>query len=81
MDESEKIIGTLAGWPRTTWELATATISLITVKEFESLPDGTKLMCIDGRYVIKGTDPIDDDTRYGYMAYGFEVEGEEHNEV
>jgi len=43
---------------------------LLTLNEFDSLPDGTELTCIDGEVVVKGRDYIDDDTRLGHMAYG-----------
>jgi hypothetical protein len=43
---------------------------LITPAEFEKLPDGAKLKCINGDYAIKGVHDIDDDTRFGLMAYG-----------
>jgi len=43
----------------------------ITLDQLESLPDGTKLTGLDGKEVIKGVDHIDDDTRGGYIAYGF----------
>lgn len=43
---------------------------LLTPAEFAQLPDGTALTCIDGEVAIKGTDYIDDDTRFGHLAYG-----------
>lgn len=43
---------------------------LITPAELEELPDGVELECISGEKVIKGKDRIDDDTRWGYLAYG-----------
>ncbi len=43
---------------------------LITPEELKKIPDGFVLTCIDGSTVIKGQDPIDDDTRFGYLAYG-----------
>lgn len=43
---------------------------LFTKEEFDSLPDGFSLECIDGTIKVKGKDPIDKDTRFGYIAYG-----------
>jgi hypothetical protein len=44
---------------------------LIQPIEFDTLPDGTALVCIDGTIAVKGKDRIDGDTRYGSLAYGF----------
>jgi hypothetical protein len=46
------------------------TLWLVTPEEFERLPDGFVLTCIDGETAIKGKDAIDNDTRFGHMAYG-----------
>lgn len=46
------------------------TLWLVTPKEFEMLPHGFCLTCIDGEKVKKGIDDIDNDTRFGHMAYG-----------
>ncbi len=43
---------------------------LLTPEEFDCLPNGTKLQCIDQTEVIKGIDYIDQDTRMGVIAYG-----------
>lgn len=43
---------------------------LLTVDEYNSLPDGTHLQCIDDEIVVKGKDYIDMDTRFGLIAYG-----------
>lgn len=43
---------------------------LLTPKEYEKLPDGVQLKCIDGEYVVKGKDIIDDDVRFGCLAFG-----------
>ena len=48
------------------------TIWLLTEKEFETLPNGTKLISILGEVVTKGIDTIDMDTRGGYIAFGLE---------
>lgn len=46
------------------------TITLLTPAEFEALPDGTRLVCIEGTTVTKGIDRIDEDTRFVHLAYG-----------
>jgi hypothetical protein len=38
--------------------------------QFGSLPDGIALWSISGDVKVKGRDHIDDDTRYGMLAYG-----------
>jgi hypothetical protein len=43
---------------------------LLTPAEFDQLPDGIELGCIDDTTVVKGRDRIDDDTRAGHLAYG-----------
>jgi len=43
---------------------------LITKEEFDRLPTGIELECINGKKYVKGIDNIDDDTRYGHLAYG-----------
>lgn len=45
-------------------------IYLITPEEYKKLPDGTKLIDIFGETFIKGIDIIDQDTRFGYIAFG-----------
>ena len=45
---------------------------LITPKQFEHVPDGYELTSISGNKLVKGRDYIDDNIRYGYLAYGFE---------
>ena len=45
-------------------------ILLLTLGQFAILPDGTALVSISGRTVIKGKDYIDNETRGGYLAYG-----------
>ena len=46
------------------------TLWLLTPEEFEQLPDGTELTDIFGESAIKGQDYIDQDTRFGHLAYG-----------
>ncbi len=56
---------------RNRWKLDDGrTIYLLTPERFAALADGTAVVCIDGETRIKGTDPIDDDTRFGHLAYG-----------
>lgn len=43
---------------------------LFTPEEYEQLPDGTELTCINGETAIKGKDTIDQDTRFGLLGYG-----------
>ncbi|HET8688640.1 MAG TPA: hypothetical protein VFM18_18655 [Methanosarcina sp.] len=43
---------------------------LLTKEEFDLLPNGIELGCIDGEIVVKGKDYIDEDTRGGFLAYG-----------
>lgn len=45
-------------------------IWLITQEQFDKLPDGTALVAIDGEEVVKGSDKIDMDTRFGHLAFG-----------
>ena len=45
-------------------------IWLFTIEEFRQLPDGIELESVMGDKVVKGKDEIDEDTRFGYMAYG-----------
>lgn len=46
-------------------------LSLITPEELTTLAEGTELFDIFGRAYTVGTDKIDDDTRGGFLAYGF----------
>lgn len=48
----------------------TGDLWLFTLSEFEQLPNGFEVTSIGGEKKIKGKDYIDDDTRFGYMAYG-----------
>jgi len=45
---------------------------LLTPNEFDQLPNGIELKCIDGKTYTKGKDYIDQDTRYGHLAFGIE---------
>ena len=44
---------------------------LITPEQFQQLPDGTELTSISGEKKVKGQDKVDQDTRFGYLAFGF----------
>lgn len=46
------------------------TLWLLTPDEFKQLPDGIELESITGKTAIKGPDYIDDDIRFGVLAYG-----------
>ena len=43
---------------------------LFTPEEMTKVPDGTILETIGGEFVVKGVDRIDDDVRFGHLAYG-----------
>ena len=43
---------------------------LLTLEEFLQVPDGTVLLSISDDTAVKGKDYIDDDTRFGVLAYG-----------
>jgi hypothetical protein len=45
-------------------------IELQTPEQIEALPDGTVLRSISGETAVKGSDPIDLDTRAGRTAWG-----------
>lgn len=51
----------------TRWE---GELFLLTPAEYKQLPDGTILTCINGEDKIKGADYIDQETRFGHLAYG-----------
>ncbi len=54
-----------------TWKLGDGrVIDLVTPDLCAALTDGTVLIGIDGRQVVKGKDLIDSDTHYGFLAYG-----------
>ncbi len=42
---------------------------LLTENELDELPDGTRVLSINGDYYTKNPD-LDRDTRYGMLAYG-----------
>lgn len=46
-------------------------VDLITPEHLVELPDGTVLYNIFGKPHTKGVDEIDDDTRGGFIAFGF----------
>lgn len=59
-----------AGAPRNLFPTPAGDVLLLTLNDFNNLPDGTKVIGIFGETCIKGIDDIDNDTRAGYMAYG-----------
>jgi hypothetical protein len=50
--------------------LVGTTIWLLQPETVEALPDGTRVISINGEEKIKGKDHLDDDTRGGYTAWG-----------
>ncbi len=52
----------------------TGVIYLITPEQLKKCPKGTRLYSISGESAIVGQDKIDDDTRFGHLAYGFSAE-------
>lgn len=62
-------------WNETLW--------LLTPEEFKQLKPGTMLVSINGVEAVKGIDPIDQDVRFGCLAFGLtqemvEKQGLEH---
>lgn len=53
------------------WDDAPDPLWLLTPAEYERVPDGATLVCISGERKVKGTDYIDQDTRFGCIAWGF----------
>ena len=51
------------------WDEDNDPLWLLTPEEFNLLPDGLELESISGSKSIKGKDIIDDDTRFGCIAY------------
>lgn len=49
-------------------------IKLLTPEQFSQLPPGTKVVTIAGEEKIVGKDELDDDTRFGYLAFGLLIE-------
>ena len=43
---------------------------LLTEEEFKEVPNGTVLISINNEPTVKGKDYIDNDTRFGVLAYG-----------
>jgi hypothetical protein len=52
------------------WDDRPDKLWLLTPDEYDLLPDGVTLVCIDGKTGVKGIDYIDQDTRAGYIAWG-----------
>lgn len=49
-------------------------VYLIPLYLYPCIPDGTVLTCIDGKEYTKGVHDIDNDVRFGCIAYGIKVE-------
>ena len=61
-----------------TWKLDNGDkIDLLTIPELNALPDGTVVTCISGDKFTKGKDYLDDDTHFGYTAFGLPTKEEE----
>lgn len=60
--------------PESSKPWGTFTLMLLTLEEFEKLPNGTILIDIFGMPCIKDA-KTDTDTRFGFTAYGFLKEG------
>lgn len=56
------------------WPVTGGVIWLLTPRELDEIPNGVILTCINDTTAVKGLDPIDTDTRGGYIAYGLKVE-------
>lgn len=52
------------------WSRTDDPLWLLTPAELKLIPKGTTLYCINSETVVVGTDRIDDDTRFGLLAYG-----------
>lgn len=52
-----------------TWEVGSS-VRLIPLHLFRCIPDGTKVNCIDGEEFTVGKDDLDNDIRFGCVAYG-----------
>lgn len=50
-------------------------VYLIPLYLYPCIPDGTVLTCIDGKEYTKGVHAIDNDIRFGCIAYGIKVGG------
>lgn len=59
--------------PSGRWDEEADELRLLTPAEFERVPDGATLVTISNRVHVKGQDPIDLDTRFGFIAYGFRM--------
>ena len=57
------------------WDLPDGRIiHLLTPEQFAGLADGTIVLSINGEEKIKGKDRIDQDTRFGFLAWGTELD-------
>ena len=56
-------------------------LTLFTPEEYALLPAGFVLTCIDGSTKVKGIDEIDDDTRFGHIAFGIVGKPMDHPEA
>ena len=65
----------------TPWDSKTPRLWLLTPKELEQIPDGAVLESIGGNTVTKGIDYIDDDVRFGHLAFGLRGIAEQPEEI
>lgn len=56
------------------WSEEMPNVYLIPLYLYPCIPDGTELTCIDGGKYTKGVHAIDNDVRFGCLAYGITVE-------
>ena len=68
---SEKFKGEMPPQEHKSSEKPKEKIWLITPEQFQQLPDGTEVTSIFGEKKVKGQDEVDQDTRFGYLAFGF----------
>lgn len=52
------------------WDRTDDPLWLLTPDELKLVPNGATLHCISNETVVVGTDKIDNDTRFGLLAYG-----------
>jgi hypothetical protein len=53
------------------WDENVDPLWLLTPEEFLRVPDGLELVSIGNEVKVKGQDYIDQDTRFGMIAWGF----------
>lgn len=56
------------------WHVENMELDLVHKSEFAAIPHGTILYNIFGQAHVVGVHDIDDDTRFGYLAFGYRLE-------